>query len=135
MIDWIRTAGQRNYHALAVDGGDTLHTYCDRSIGLMEIEDRSRTPNSRCACCILCIAHPQTIRGRMRELLLTRNAALEIDRTHDHTVDRHGELDRTLDELLACYFAHHPGSSPGTTSVADVAMWSHAQTQAKGDRP
>jgi hypothetical protein len=41
---------------------------------------------------------------------------------------RHVELHRSLDELVAD-FIRHTDRLPSETSVMDLMMWSHAQTQ------
>lgn len=41
---------------------------------------------------------------------------------------RHLELHKALDELLADYLLHHPGSVPGKIMLIQLLEWSHQQT-------
>lgn len=53
----------------------------------------------------------------------------------DHEIDeeahrkRHEELHEAFDELVADYLAHHRRKLPSNTTVMELMLWSHRQTQ------
>jgi len=44
-------------------------------------------------------------------------------------IKRHIDLHTALDELAADYLVHNPGRSLGGTSIIELLLWSHEQTQ------
>jgi hypothetical protein len=42
---------------------------------------------------------------------------------------RHRALHEAFDELLADFLTHHRSKRPSTTTIEELLMWSHGQTQ------
>jgi hypothetical protein len=55
--------------------------------------------------------------------------------TKEEHRQRHIELHRYLDELLADYLMHNSGSLPSTTTIMDLMRWSYLQTQDPTEYP
>jgi hypothetical protein len=51
-----------------------------------------------------------------------------VELTTDEHRTRHLELHDAIDELLADYLLHHPGSLPSRIGVIELMSWSHEQT-------
>jgi len=59
---------------------------------------------------------------------------LEGAMTGQEHMDRHAELHRKLDELLADWF-EHTDARPSTSTVLDLIKWSHAQSEGTNHHP
>jgi hypothetical protein len=56
--------------------------------------------------------------------------------THDEHRERHKELHRSFDELMADFLTHNSGRFPTEVTLMELARWSHEQTiDPIGDRP
>ena len=47
--------------------------------------------------------------------------------TEEHR-QRHVELHKNLDELVADWIIHNPGKFPSSTTILELIRWSHQQT-------
>lgn len=58
-----------------------------------------------------------------------------IKMTREQHIERHKQLHRSLDELVADYLEHHSEAMPSTTILMDLMKWSHEQTKNPTDLP
>ncbi len=54
--------------------------------------------------------------------------------THDEHRQRHVELHKKLDELLADYLVHNPDKGLTNSTIVDLMLWSAAQTKKPVER-